>query len=349
MILKTLLGAGVLALAAFLLHRTLSRYDAGEIQAAIGAIPAARVAAAIGFASASYLTLTLFDWTALRYAGRPLPWHKAALASFCGLSIGHNLGFAAVSSGAIRYRFYARWGLDMTEVAQVILFCGMTVGLGLVTLGGGALLLRPALAAEVLGVSRAAVLALGLVCLTLSAGWIGLAATLRRPLRIRRFSLRMPGVRLALAQVGLGTLNFALVAACLHQVLAAAGDIPYASAAAVYVLANAAALISHVPGGLGVIESVVLLLLPAANAIGAVIAFRAAYFLLPLALGLPVFGLAELLLNRRSGARDRAPRSAESAAPARADGDPTSGAGRAGDGSADRSQRRVSRFQRESA
>lgn len=349
---KVVLAVCVLALAGFLLHRALSRYDAEQIQAAIAAIPMARIAAAIGFAGASYLTLTGFDWCALRYAGHPLPWRKAALASFCGLSIGHNLGFAAVSSGAIRYRFYSRWGLGLEEVAQVILFCGMTVGLGLLTLGGGALLARSDLATEILGLPRPLVIGLGLACLALVATWVALAALVRKPLIIRKFTLRMPPVALALLQVGLGTLNFAFVAACLHQTLLAIGDVPYASAAAVYVLANAAALVSHVPGGLGVIESVVLLLLPAANAVGAVIAFRAAYFLLPLCIGLPLFGLSELLLRKvspRSDAPDQAPRSGESAAPDRQGGGPASGASTADDSSGGRSLKSANRFHREPA
>ncbi len=349
---KIALALCVTALAAFLLHRTLSRYDAEEIKAAITAIPVARILAAIGFAAASYLTLSGFDWCALRHVGRPIRWPKVALASFCSLSIGHNLGFAAVSSGAIRYRFYSRWGLDMAEVGQVILFCGLTVGLGLLTLGGGALLLRSDLASEILRLPVPLVLAIGLLCLGLVGGWVGLAAWMRQPLRIRNITLCMPSVRLALCQIGLGTLNFACVAACLQQTLLAIDDVPYASAAAVYVLANAAALISHVPGGLGVIETVVMLLLPAAEAVGAVIAFRVVYFLLPLAIGLPLFGLSELLLrkvSRRSAAPDRAPRSAESAARVHPDNGRASGEDRAGDGSGDPRRRSTTRFQREPA
>ena len=64
-------------------------------------------------------------------------------------------------------------------------------------------------------------------------------------------------------------------------------------------IANITALISHVPGGLGVIESVVLYLFPQANAVGALIAFRTVYFLMPLCIGGPVFALAELFYSRR--------------------------------------------------
>jgi uncharacterized membrane protein YbhN (UPF0104 family) len=130
------IAVAAIALAAFLLYRTLSRYSWPEIAASVAAIPVHRLIFAAGFAAASYLCLTGFDYLALRYVGRPLPYRKAALASFVALSMGHNIGLAALSSGTIRYRFYSRWGLSAGEVAKVILFCGITVGLGLITLGG---------------------------------------------------------------------------------------------------------------------------------------------------------------------------------------------------------------------
>jgi uncharacterized membrane protein YbhN (UPF0104 family) len=291
---------GIVALAAFLLYRTLSRYSAEEVIASVTAIPVWRLASAGAFAAASYACLTGFDWLALRYVRRPLPYWKTALASFVSLSLGHNIGFAALSSGAIRYRFYSRWGLSVGEVAKVILFCGVTVGLGLMILGGVALLARAGLAQDITGLGRAAVIGLGVLCFVLPGGYVALAAWARHPITVRGVKFEMPPVRLALAQLVVGPLNFACVAACLHQALAAAGEVPYLGVASVYVIANVTSLISHVPGGLGVIESVVLFLLPAVNPIGALIVFRFVYFLVPLALGGMLFAVTELVFRRRS-------------------------------------------------
>jgi glycosyltransferase 2 family protein len=120
------LAAAALALAAFLLYRTLSRYDLDQIVASVVSIPLDRLALAGAFAAASYLCLTGFDALAVRYVGRVLPYRSVALASFCSLSIGHNVGLAALSSGAIRYRFYSRWGMSAEQVAKLILFCAIT-------------------------------------------------------------------------------------------------------------------------------------------------------------------------------------------------------------------------------
>ncbi len=293
-----MLAVALVALAAFLLYRTLSGYSRDELVSSLTDIPNSRIALAGLFAAASYLCLTGFDFLALRYVGSRLPYRKAALASFCSLSLGHNIGFAALSSGAIRYRFYTRWGLRGADVARIIVFCGVTVGLGLMILGGCALVLRSDLAAKMTGLSELAVLGLGVAALAAAAGYLAFAAFVRKPIRIYKWSLDPPPLRIALGQVVIGPVNFACVAACLYHALAGIADVTYIPVATAYVIANLSSLISHVPGGLGVIETVVLYLLPGASVIGGLVAFRAIYFLAPLAIGAPLFGICELLLKR---------------------------------------------------
>lgn len=298
-ILRFLIAIAAIGLAIFLLNRTLSQYSWQELADAVTSVSPGRLIAALGFTACSYLSLTGFDWLALRYAGHPLAYRRAALASFTSLSLGHNIGLAALSSGAIRYRFYARWGLGAGEVARVIVFCGLTVGLGLSVLGGIGLFLAPDVALQVIGIPRATVFLIAAACLAWPAAYVFLAARLGgKSLRLRGRRLTMPGWKLALAQTAVGTVNFAFVAAALHQAIAAISDVPYFEVAAVYVSANVATLITHAPGGLGVIESVVLFLLPQAELIGAVLAFRFVYFLLPLLLGSISLFLSEMLLSR---------------------------------------------------
>jgi uncharacterized membrane protein YbhN (UPF0104 family) len=295
-------AAGLAALAAFLLYQTLSRYSFDQVTASVTAIPSWRLASAGAFAAASYLCLTGFDWLALRYVRRPLPYRQAALASFVSISLGHNIGFAGLSSGAIRYRFYSRWGLGVGDVARLVLFCGTTVGLGLVILGGVALLARSDLASAVTGLGQPVLTSLGAFCFILTGSYVAAAWT-RYRIRVRGIPVEMPPMRLVAAQLLIGPLNFACVAGCLHEALAAVASTPYLAVASVYVIANLTTMISHVPGGLGVIESVVTFLLPAANVIGAVLVFRFLYFLVPLSLGSVLFAVAEIAFRWRGEAR----------------------------------------------
>lgn len=294
------LAAAVTTLAVFLLHRTLSQYDWKELVNAVTAVSSGHLAGALGFTTLSYFSLTFFDYLALHYARHPLPYRRAAIASFTSLSIGHTVGLAALSSGAIRYRFYSRWGLRGSEVAQVIVFSGMTVGLGLAIVGGAALLFEPDLAMEVLGLSRASVHLVAAVALALPVAYVSAAALLRRAVSIRGREVRMPTLKLALAQLVIGPLNFVLVAAALHQAVLSLADVSYLSVASAYVSANVATLITHVPGGLGVIEAVLVYLLPGTGLIGAILVFRFAYFVVPLVFGLGTLAFSELAVSRRA-------------------------------------------------
>jgi uncharacterized membrane protein YbhN (UPF0104 family) len=122
---------------------------------------------------------------------------------------------------------------------------------------------------------------------------------LRLPLRIRHFELPLPPLRLALGQVACGTGDFLMVSAVLHQMLSASSEVGFFPVAAGYVVANTAGILSHVPGGLGVIEAVMLALVPGANVVGALVAFRAVYYLIPFFLGALTFALCEYLRRQR--------------------------------------------------
>jgi uncharacterized membrane protein YbhN (UPF0104 family) len=297
--LQPLIGVAAFGLAAFLVYRALRQHSMGEIIDSLRSISLGHLALGAALTAISFLCLTGYDALAVRYTERDLPYRKMALVSFIALSIGHTLGLAALSSGAVRYRFYTQWGLSPGDVGRIVLFCGMTVALGLGTVAGISALVRPDLIAEIFGVAQAAVTVVGILLLALVAGYVGLALFVHRPIRIRRFELPVPPAKLALGQIVVGTADFLSVSAVLHQMLSASADIEFFPVAAVYSLANAAAIVSHVPGGLGVIEAIVLSLYPGANVIGALIAFRAIYYLIPFVIGCLVLGAVELARRRR--------------------------------------------------
>jgi uncharacterized membrane protein YbhN (UPF0104 family) len=297
-ILKILILAAI-CLAVLLVYRSLSRYSWQEIEESVLSISRYRLAGAFLFVMLSYFCLSLFDTMGVRYAGRPLPYRQTALASFTALSIGHNVGMAALSSGAVRYRFYSRWGLTPEQVGKVIVFCGVTVALGLLTLAGLALLVDTRPQDDLLGFDRTARTLLGLACLSLPAVYLVLCGLVRRPVHIRSWRFELPSLQLGVGQIVVGGLNFACVAASIHQLLASFGDPAYLEVATAYVTANMAALISHVPGGLGVLEATILEILPGTAAIGALVAFRCLYFFVPLSIGIPTFLAAEAYYRRR--------------------------------------------------
>src|SRR5262249_22452358 len=125
------------------------------------------------------------------------------------------------------------------------------------------------------------------------AGYVLVCATSPLEVRIGSWHFAFPSLRLALAQVALGTINYFCIAGCLHQMMSASAPISYMTVATSYVFANFAVLLTHVPGGWGVMEFVILSILPRLDAVGALIAFRLIYYLIPLALPLSLLFLFE--------------------------------------------------------
>ncbi|MBX9462912.1 MAG: flippase-like domain-containing protein [Aquamicrobium sp.] len=292
-LLRVVIGVAAV-IAGFLIARALTRYGLSQVTSAWQSIGIGRFGCAAAYAALSYLLLTGFDYLGLHYAKHPLSYPRAALASFVSLTIGHNIGMAALSSGAVRYRFYSRWGLNAEEVAKVVAFSGATVGLGLATLGGLALVFVPADAAEFTGLNSGWIVLLGCLCLLVPVAYCLAATFVKRRLNVWKWGFAFPSLRLAFGQLVLGTANFACVAACLHQLMLGVSELAYAKVAAVYVIANVGGLISHVPGGLGVLETTAHYLLQSAGSVPALIAFRLVYFLAPLILGLGMFAASEI-------------------------------------------------------
>ncbi|WP_137131403.1 lysylphosphatidylglycerol synthase domain-containing protein [Rhizobium sp. FY34] len=293
-----LLIALIICAAIVLVYRSLSRYSWEDITASLALIPGWRLMTASLFVAASYTCLSLFDWLGLRYVGKPQSYPRAALASFTALSIGHNVGGAALSSGAVRYRFYTRWGLTGDEVAKVILFCGATVLLGLSTLAGITLLLMPEAGEGLLQLGPQARFWLGIAFLAYPVAYFICSIWGRPPLKFRSFRMEMPTTPMCAAQILVGTVNFGCVAGALDQLLTTFTEAGYLQVASAYVTATIAAMLSHVPGGLGVLEATMLLLLPASASIGALVAFRVLYYFIPLMIGVPLLLVSEAYFRR---------------------------------------------------
>lgn len=283
----------MLPLGAWLGQRAFHGRAVPELLQAVLHLPAINLALALACAAGSYLCLTFFDFLAVRYIGRRLSYGRVALSSFIALGIDHTVGVAVLSSGALRYRLYSGFGLSAADVAKIILFCALTVGIGLMTLAGIILTWRPEFGPGAIGVAPGLVRLTGALCLALVLLYIVVTWRRKEPFRFRGRAYCLPGLKLAVMQVAAGTLDFAFVAATLYWLLAGAATYPETVSA--YVLANVSVLVSHVPGGIGVLEYVVSSVVSRGPVIEALIAFRIIYFLIPLVLATAALAATEVL------------------------------------------------------
>jgi phosphatidylglycerol lysyltransferase len=273
----------LLALAA--LQHLLRDFHYHQIIAQLRSLSARQLLIGLLCTVGSYWVLTFYDLSALRYVGIKLPYRLVAFASFTGYAVSNNLGFALISGGSVRFRIYSAAGVSAGDIARIVVFAGVTFTAGLFGIGSFAFLVAPGELGPLAHIAPPVASALGGVALALVLATLLTAAINRRPIRIGRFRIAVPSPRMVLAQIAISGVDIALAAAVLYVVLPPLAGIGYWGFLGLFSIALLLGVVSNVPGGIGVFESVMLLGLhrtDSAAVLGGIIAYRAIYFLLPL-------------------------------------------------------------------
>ncbi|WP_411288812.1 lysylphosphatidylglycerol synthase domain-containing protein [Phenylobacterium sp.] len=286
----------LLSAAAWVLWREFHEINAAQVAAAMRAWGQDAMLAALGLSALSFLLMGLVEWLGLRWAGARLPWTATLAGSFIANAIAHSLGANLLVSGAVRARYYGQYGVTLRQVAATTLFQGFSFGVGLSSLAGASLLLAGAEEIADTRIAHPVADIAGLVLVAGVAGYIGLCALRRRPIRGFGHTLKLPSGRVAIAQAILGAADNAVAAMIIWSLLPD-GTVSYFSFVGAYAPSVAAGLASSVPGGVGVFEGSLSTLLanaqPAALA-AAFLGYRLAYFLIPLTLAAAALALDTL-------------------------------------------------------
>jgi phosphatidylglycerol lysyltransferase len=271
-----------------------------ELSTAVRALPRSSIVLAALATLVAYAVLPAYDALALRYVGRSLGVRRTAFASVIAYGFSQTVGLAALTGASIRYRFWTAWGLSGAEVAQGVAFTTVTLWLGVATVGGVACLIGDLPAGASGPLAPGMVHALGVILLALPVAYLAWNWRARRSLEVAGWRFAAPGVRVAMMQIAVASVDWLLASLVLYALLAPLG-VGLGTLVRVFVLGQVIGLVSHVPGGLGVFESVVVLALrPVAAAeavLPALIAYRAIYYAAPFATA--AVGLAAYELTRR--------------------------------------------------
>ena len=293
--LTPLFGIVVLAIVLWLLDREFGSFRLADVEAYLRSLPPWRIAVALGLTVLNYVVLTGYDVLALRYVRQTLPYRKTALASFIGYAVSIALGHAVLTGGAVRYRLYTAWGVPAAKVGAVVGFCGLAFWVGFLSLGGLVFLVDPLAPPAGFPVSPRV---LGVVFVVLFAAWLGLNVVRERPIRVWKWTIDPPGWRMTVAQAVVASVDLMIAAAVLWMLLPADTPLSFLNMLSAYLLAVIAGVVSMVPGGLGVFDGLLVALLapavPAASALGALVVYRAIYYLLPFVTALLALGATEI-------------------------------------------------------
>ncbi len=297
------IGLVLLVLALWVLHSALREYHYKDVVRHMAEIPVQWLLLALALTAANYFVLTGYDFLALKYIQRPMQYRKVALTSFISYSFSQNLGFGVLTGGSLRFRLYSAWGLSAVEITNVVAFCALTFWLGLFTVGGIVFSLDPFAVPTVLELPIHSVRPIGILFILLSAGYLAWCFFGAGRIRIRQWEFATPTPSLSIAQVVTASIDWALAGAVLYTLLPEAAPIGYFGLLGIFILAQAVGLISHVPGGLGVFEAMVMYTLtpqlPAAQVLGCLVAFRVIYYLVPLGVAIVTLGTYELVKTKK--------------------------------------------------
>ena len=299
----SIFGLLLLLLSVWAIKSELAQYNYHDVINSLSTIPKGRLTLAICLSALGYLVMIGYDILGFNYIGRTLAWKKIAFTNFISSVFSNTIGFALVTGSAIRYRFYSSWGISPLAIAQIIAFANFTFWLGMFAVAGIILLANPLKIPTQLHLPFTTARPIGVIFLLLVVAYLLGSIFIKQPLIIRAQEFRFPSIGISLAQIAISSFDWILAAAILYPLLPANTPLSFLDFLGIYLLAMFAGVISNVPGGLGVFETVILLILSdkvsAAAVLGSLLAYRGVYYFLPLLIASCLLGLYELKYGRK--------------------------------------------------
>lgn len=249
---------------------------------------------AVFLVALNYVLLSCYDILALRYVCRPLPLRRVVMVGFLGFALGNNLG-SLLAATPIRYRFYHRWGLSHSQIMALIGVIALTFWSGLFLISGIVLTIAPIEIPKDIPMPIGT-RTLGIILLTLAIAYFVTCHFWRKPWPIGKLHLRLPQPGLAFLQASVSAVDLVISATALYLVLPSDTPVAFPLVLGAFLVAITASILTQVPGGLVVLELILLSLLidklDRADILASLIIFRTIYYFIPL-----LFGMVTLMLH----------------------------------------------------
>ncbi|MGI9472928.1 MAG: bifunctional lysylphosphatidylglycerol flippase/synthetase MprF [Rubripirellula sp.] len=285
--------------ALWLLHHEFKSMRYSDVVASFEALSTKSILAAILFTAANFVVMIGYDWFGVRLVNHPISTKQVATASLLSYAFSNSLG-VFLGGAPVRARLYSSWGMSSSEIVRLVLLIGAAFWLGLFSLAGTLFVFAPFDIPDQLHVPVHTSRPFGIALLIAATVFLIVCGVRKSPIKILNVNLQPPPLKIAVAQMFVAQADFLLAASTLYVLLPNDVAIDFLPFVAIFLLAIFIALMSHVPGGLGVLELVLVTMLPGGshNLVGALIAFRIIYYLLPLMLGVIAVSIVSLRANR---------------------------------------------------
>ncbi len=288
--------AVVFLAAIWLLYYELRKYNWPVVWRSVQELPHSQILMALGLTLLNFLILIGYEFQAVRAIGHPLAIRRIALGSFIGTAVSLNVG-ALLGGTPVRIRLYTSWGLTAVEIAKLMAMLAVTFWVGALALAGVVFVYDPIPVPPDLQLPFENVRPLGYVLLVVVFCYVSLSLIRREPILIGKHRFTLPSLKLTLSQIVIASLDQIVAAGVMYALIPKPAPIPFTEFLGVYLLAVTAVLITHVPGGVGVLELIMLTLVKSDDREGmaaALIVFRVIYYMLPLLIAVFMLGFNEL-------------------------------------------------------
>jgi len=291
------IGGLTIALSAWLLYKELRGLSLDDLWESLVAIRPLHWCLAGLSTLVAYAALAGYDRIALMHLGRKVDWWFITICSFTTYALSHNVGASVVSGAVVRYRAYSSKGLTPAEIGVLIAVCSFTFILGSWLLIGLVLLIEPDLTkrfGDVVPVEAST--GTGVAILFLVALYVVGSFLKLRPLKIGKINIFYPAPKVVLPQLIIAPIELIGAAGIIYFALPEVGNPGYLVVLGIFLISFSAALISHAPGGLGILELLFVMGMPdmnPADVIAALLVFRLFYLLIPFAMAMVVIVVFE--------------------------------------------------------
>lgn len=283
------LGFCLLTFSLYTLNRELARYNLEDIVNSLSSICDRNIVCALGFAVIGCLVISSYDLIAFYWLQYRLKIKRILFTTFITYAVSNTTGFTLLIGGGIRYRFYSFWGVPTKYIARIIALGNITFWLGLLTLTGITFIVNPLQLPNPLNINLTIIRCMGIMAISFVGVYLYLCRR-RKRIKIRKKTFCFPKMSVSLAQIAIFASDWALAAAVLYSLIPDYPDKSYLNFFNIYLFAMAASILSNVPGGLGVFETVIIFLLPKSlfvpDVLSSLLVYRAIRFLFPLAIAI---------------------------------------------------------------
>jgi glycosyltransferase 2 family protein len=294
-------GLAFIAVVGFLLVRYARTVDWGQVRTSVLELPREVLLQAFGFAAVSHLVYSLMDLVGRHYTGHRMAKRKVMQVSFVCYAFNLNLG-SLVGGIGLRYRLYSRLGLGYGNITRIITLSMITNWIGYILLAGLVFTIAPLQLPPNWSLDSEELRLVGVGLLAVAVVYLALCGFSRvRCWTVRGHDIDLPTLRMAFAQLAISCTHWMTMAAVPWMLLQ--GQVDYPTALSVLLMAAIAGVILHIPAGLGVTEAVFIALLshrvPEHQLLGALLAYRALFYLTPLVAGALLYLKMEVRTRKR--------------------------------------------------